>query len=142
MATFIINYFKEPPAKEEIRDKETVDKMYSHWSFRIFYSVYFAYILAHLCRKNIAVALPVMGQELGYTNLQLGILGSSLYMTCGVGKFINGIFADKSNVRTFLPTAMILSAIVNLCFVASTLWVTPGQISFFGLPASTVLLWV
>jgi len=142
MSNFIVNYFKEPPIKEEIQDKEKVDKMYKHWSFRIFYSVYLAYIIAHLCRKNIAVALPFIGQDLGYTNTQLGILGSSLYMTYGIGKFCNGILADRSNVRTFLPTAMIISAIANLCFAYSAVFITPGHVSFFGLPASTILLWI
>lgn len=142
MSNFIVNYFKEPPIKEEIQDKEKVDKMYKHWSFRIFYSVYLAYIIAHLCRKNIAVALPFIGQDLGYTNTQLGILGSSLYMTYGIGKFCNGILADRSNVRTFLPTAMIISAIANLCFAYSAVFITPGHVSFFGLPSSTILLWI
>ena len=77
MSNFIIDYFKEPPIKEEIQDKQKVDKMYKHWTWRIFISVYIAYIVAHFCRKNIAVALPFIGQDLGYTNTQLGILGSS-----------------------------------------------------------------
>ena len=81
MANIITNFFKEPPIKEEIQDKAKVDKMYKHWGIRIFISCYIAYIIAHLCRKNIAVALPFIGQDLGYTNTQLGILGSSLYMT-------------------------------------------------------------
>ena len=142
MSNFIIDYFKEPPIKEEIQDKQKVDKMYKHWTWRIFISVYIAYIVAHFCRKNIAVALPFIGQDLGYTNTQLGILGSSLYMTYGIGKFCNGILADRSNVRTFLPTAMIISAIANICFVYSAVVITPGHVSFFGLPSATILLWV
>ena len=142
MANFIIDFFKEPPIKEEIQDKEKVDKLYRHWTWRIFISCYLAYIIAHLCRKNIAVALPFIGQDLGYTNTQLGILGSSLYMTYGIGKFCNGILADRSNVRTFLPTAMIISAIANLCFAFSAVFITPGHVSFFGLPSATILLWV
>lgn len=142
MANFIANFFKEPPIKEEIKDPKVVDKMYRHWTWRIFLSCYFAYIIAHLCRKNIAVALPFIGSDLGYTNTQLGILGSSLYMTYGIGKFCNGILADRSNVRTFLPTAMIISAIANVCFVFSSVFITPGHVSFFGLPSATVLLWV
>lgn len=142
MANVILNFFKEPPIKEEIQDKEKIDKMYKHWTWRIFISVYFAYIVAHFCRKNIAVALPFIGQDLGYTNTQLGILGSSLYITYGVGKFFNGILADRSNVRTFLPTAMILSAIANVCFVLSAVFITPGHVSFFGLPSAAILLWI
>lgn len=142
MANILARFFKEPPIIEEIQDTEKVDKMYKYWSWRIFYSVYIAYIVAHFCRKNIAVALPFIGQDLGYTNTQLGILGSSLYVVYGIGKFCNGILADRSNVRTFLPTAMILSAIANICFAYSAIFITPGKVSFFGLPSATILLWV
>lgn len=135
-------FFAEPPAAEPIQDEQKVASMYKHWRWRIFYSSFIAYVVFHLCRKNIAVALPSMGQALNLTNTQLGILGSTLYVTYGIGKFVNGVIADKSNVRTFLPTALILSAICNICFVLSALFVTPGHISFFGLPSATVLLWL
>lgn len=142
MANKFIEFFKEPQAKETIKDKEKIDKMYSHFRWRIFYSSFIAYVVFHLCRKNIAVALPSMGAALNLSNTELGLLGSSLYVTYGIGKFVNGVLADKSNVRTFLPTALILSAICNLCFVISTMIITPGHVSFFGLPSATVLLWI
>lgn len=135
-------FFAEPPAAEPIQDKEKVASMYKHWRWRIFYSSFIAYVVFHLCRKNIAVALPAMGKALSLSNTQLGILGSTLYVTYGIGKFVNGVIADKSNVRTFLPTALILSAICNFCFVLSAIFVTPGHISFFGLPSATILLWL
>lgn len=142
MTNKFIEFFKEPPAKETIQDKEKVDKMYSHFRWRIFYSSFIAYVVFHICRKNIAVALPSMGAALNLSNTELGILGSSLYVTYGIGKFVNGVLADKSNVRTFLPTALILSAVCNLLFVFSSVVITPGHASFFGLPSATILLWV
>ena len=135
-------FFAEPPAKETIQDSEKVASMYKHWRWRIFYSSFIAYVVFHICRKNMAVALPVMSTDLGLSNTQLGILGSTLYVTYGIGKFVNGVVADRSNVRTFLPTALILSAICNICFVLSAVFVTPGHASFFGLPSATVLLWL
>ena len=142
MLKAIGNFFAEPPAKETIQDSEKVASMYKHWRWRIFYSSFIAYVVFHICRKNMAVALPVMSHDLGLSNTQLGVLGSTLYITNGIGKFINGVVADRSNVRTFLPTALILSAICNICFVLSAVFVTPGHISFFGLPSATVLLWL
>lgn len=137
-----LNFFKEPPKIDEIQDKQKVDSMYKHWRWRIFYSSFIAYVVFHLCRKNIAVALPSMGKALNLSNTELGLLGSTLYVTYGIGKFINGVIADKANVRAFLPTALILSAICNFCFVLSAVFITPGHISFFGLPSATVLLWI
>lgn len=136
------NFFKEPPAIEQIQDKEKVDSMYSHWRMRIFYSCFIGYTVFYLCKKNIAVALPGLSEEFGYTNTELGLLGSSLYLTYGIGKFVNGVLADGSDVRKFLPTALIMTAIANLCFALSAVFITPGEISFFGLPTNTILLWL
>ena len=142
MTNRFIEFFKEPPAREVTMSEEEIRDTYEHFRWRIFYSSFVAYVVFHLCRKNIAVALPSMGKALNLSNTELGLLGSSLYITYGMGKFINGVLADKSNVRTFLPTALILSAICNICFVLSALFVTPGHVSFFGLPSATVLLWL
>lgn len=135
-------FFNEPAAIEQIKDKETVDSMYSHWRMRIFYSCFIGYTVFYLCKKNIAVALPGLSEEFGYTNTELGLLGSSLYLTYGIGKFVNGVLADGSDVRKFFPTALIMTAIANLCFALSAVFVTPGEVSFFGLPTNTILLWL
>ena len=142
MANAFIEFFKEPPAKPVTMNQEEVKKTYTHYRWRIFYSSFIAYVVFHICRKNIAVALPSMGKALNLSNTELVLLGSTLYVTYGIGKFVNGVIADKANVRTFLPTALILSAICNLCFVLSAVFITPGHVSFFGLPSATVLLWV
>lgn len=137
-----LDFFREPKVQPVTMTDEEVKKTYTHFRWRIFYSSFIAYVVFHLCRKNIAVALPAMGADLHLSNTELGILGSTLYVTYGIGKFINGVIADKANVRTFLPTALILSAICNLCFVISATVITPGHVSFFGLPSATVLLWI
>ena len=138
----LLQFFKEPPAKEVIQDKEQIKKSYAHWRLRIFYACFIGYTVFYLCKKNIAVALPGLSTEYGYSNTELGLLGSSLYLTYGIGKFVNGVIADRADVRKFLPTALILTAIANLCFGLSAVFITPGHVSFFGLPANTILLWL
>ncbi len=142
MLSNLAQFFKEPPVKEIIQDGEKVKSMYAHWRFRIFYACFIGYTVFYLCKKNIAVALPGLSSEYGYSNTELGLLGSSLYLTYGVGKFINGVLADASDVRKFLPTALIMTAIANLCFALSAVFITPGHVSFFGLPTNTILLWL
>ena len=137
--TAFSNFFKEPPIKEEIGDKEKVDSMYSHWRMRIFYSCFIGYTIFYLCKKNIAVALPGISTEFGYSMTELGILGSSLYLTYGIGKFVNGVLADGSDVRKFLPMALIMTALANIAFA-----LTPSVINLFGLSQETsamILLW-
>lgn len=142
MLSSIFQFFKEPPAKEVTGSEEEIKKSYSHWRLRMFYSCFIGYTTFYLCKKNIAVALPGLSAEFGYSNTELGLLGSSLYLTYAIGKFVNGVLADSSDVRKFLPTALILSAIANLCFLLSAFFITPGHASFFGLPSGTVLLWM
>ncbi len=142
MVSKFLEFFKEPPVKPQIEDKETVDKMYAHWRLRMFYSCFIGYTVFYLCKKNIAVALPGLSDEFGYSNTELGLIGSSLYLTYGIGKFVNGVLADGSDVRKFLPTALIMTAIANLCFALSAVFITPGEFTFFGLPTNTILLWL
>ncbi len=139
---FLLNFFKEPPAQPQIENKDEVKKTYSNYRLQIFTSCFIGYAVFYLCKKNIAAALPSMATELNYSNLELGIIGSSLYLTYAVGKFVNGMLADRSDVRKFLPTGLILSALANIFFALSFLVFTPGKFTFFGLPSATILLWI
>lgn len=136
----IVGFFKEPPPATPIEDKEVVKKQYAHWRLRLFYSAFIGYVVFYLCKKNIATALPLISKELGYTNTELGILGSSLYFTYAIGKFINGVLADNSDVRKFLPFALAMSAVCNLGIVVSSIFIHPGSFSVFGVPSATILL--
>ena len=138
----LLDFFKEPAVAEAITDKKEIDKKYAHFRWRIFYSCFIGYAMFYLCKKNIAAALPSMSTELGYSNLELGVIGSSLYLTYAIGKFVNGMIADRSDVRKFLPTGLILAGLANICFALSFFIFTPGQFTFLGLPSATILLWV
>lgn len=136
------SFFKEPPAIEEIQDKEKVDRLYAQWRMRIFLSMFFGYIIFYTCRKNISVALPVMQQTLGYNTVELGLLGSSLYFSYAIGKFVNGIVADNTNVKRMLPAALFISALTNILFVVCAYFIPTEPISIFGLPPVSILLWM
>lgn len=133
-------FYKEPPIAEPIQDSEKVDSMYKHWRLRIFYACFIGYTIFYLCKKNIAVALPGIMSEFHYSATELGLLGSSLYLTYGIGKFVNGVLADGSDVRKFLPSALLMTAVANILFALS-----PMFVGVFGLGDKTfamVLLWV
>ena len=42
------DFLKEPPAIAPIEDKQEVDKAYSHWRMRIFYSCFIGYTVFYL----------------------------------------------------------------------------------------------
>ena len=138
----IKNFYKEPVPAEPITDQTVIEKTYAQWRMRIFLSMFFGYIIFYTCRKNISVALPAIQEALGYNAVELGLLGSSLYFSYAAGKFINGIIADNTNAKRILPSALFISAIVNILFVICAHFVPSGKISIFGLPPVSILLWV
>ena len=135
----LMAFYKEPPVKEEIQDSEKVASMYKHWRLRIFYACFIGYTIFYLCKKNIAVALPGIMKEFDYSATELGLLGSSLYLTYGIGKFVNGVLADGSDVRKFLPTALLMTALANIAFALA-----PSAVHILGLStkmSAMILLW-
>ena len=95
------DFFKEPPYAEPIKDEGEIKKKYRYFRIRMFYACFVGYIVFHFVKKNLAVAMPDMAADLGYTNTELGLLGASLYLTYGIGKFVNGILSDTSNRQIF-----------------------------------------
>ena len=50
-----------------------------------------------------------------FSETELGIIGSVLFFTYAIGKFTNGFLADRSNIRRFMSTGLLVTALVNLC---------------------------
>lgn len=111
------------------------------------YSLFIGYALFYFCRKNLSVALPVLAKELHYNNTQLGILGASLYVTYGIGKFASGVLGDHSNARLMMVTGVVLSAVMNVLFGMSSslgaltaFWALNGLFQSLGVPPCARLL--
>ena len=51
------------------------------------------YGMFYFCRKNISVALPLLSRDLGFSNAELGVLGSLLYVSYGLSKASIGLVA-------------------------------------------------
>ncbi len=45
---------------------------------------------------------------------QLGLIGSAFLFVYAVGKFVNGFIADYCNIRRFMATGLLVSAVINL----------------------------
>ena len=133
MLRTIGNYFKAPPDVPVIENKEEIDAKYRRFRIEAFTASFIGYTVFHLTKKNIGAALPELSTHLGYTNLQLGILGSSLYFTYAFGKFINGVIADKADAKKFLTAALFMSAIANIAFGLSP-YIIPKDFMLFGQP--------
>ena len=110
------------------------------WS--TFLSATLGYGMYYVCRLSLNVVKKPIVEEGIFSETELGIIGSVLFFTYAVGKFTNGFLADRSNIKRFMSTGLLVTALVNLClgFIHSfvlfaVLWGISGwfqSMSFYG----------
>ena len=105
------------------------------------------YAMFYFVRKNLAVAMPVMEEQLGVSKSQLGLFLTMHGLLYGVSKFANGIIGDRANARWFMVAGLVGSAVLNVCFGMSSavlwlgvLWMANGWVQGMGFPPCARLL--
>jgi sugar phosphate permease len=118
-----------------------------YWRRRILWAATVTYAIYYLCRVNISIAIPFLQRSLGYSKTELGMVASSLQVPYGLGKFLNGLIADRTNPRYFMAAGLLLSGISNLAFSASAalpilalVWALNGWFQSMGFPSGARLL--
>ena len=101
--------FAEPDPKPTIQDEKQIEKTYMFWRNSILITSYIIYVVAHLGRKSFSIVMPFMESSIGITTKDQGLILAVSSVIYGIGKFINGSIADRSNVRTLLPINLILA---------------------------------
>lgn len=93
-----------PPLKV---DDEKMQQYYKKLRLSTFFASTIGYALYHICRTSLNVMKgPIM--ESGILNAtQLGVIGSIMLFTYAIGRFVNGLLADHSNIKRFMVTGMI-----------------------------------
>lgn len=139
--------FKAAPNVPQLKDDEEIRRKYRQWRIRMMYATFIGYALFYFCRKNISIALPAIGTDLGFTNAQLGMFGSVLYIVYGSGRFINGVLADKCNPRYFMSFGLLMAALMNVFFGLSSsfwclalFWALNGWFQSMGFPPCSKVL--
>ena len=127
----IIDYYSAPKEIPVTMTDEQVAKAYKKGRIDIFASCFLGYTMFYLTRKNISVALPVLSSDLGFSNIELGILGSALYFSYAIGKFVNGVLADRADANKFMTISILISAISNILFAISPM-IFPTTMYFMG----------
>ncbi len=110
----------QPDAATPIQGQEEIHRQYRYWRIRILYSLFIGYAVFYFLRKNLSAATPDLLSDLNLTKTQVGLLWSALYLSYGIGKFINGILGDRANPRYFMAIGLLLSAIANILFGLSS----------------------
>ncbi|WP_289713024.1 MFS transporter [uncultured Muribaculum sp.] len=112
-----------------------------------FISATCGYALYYVCRLSMNIVRKPIVDDGVFSETQLGIIGSCLFFVYAVGKLANGFLADRCNVRRFMATGLLLTAIVNLVlgmtemfWVFALLWGLNGWFQSMGAPAGVVSL--
>lgn len=99
---------RTPTADELVRLKR--------WRNSTFAVMLFGYVGYYICRKNLSAAVPLMGDEFGYSNSELGLIALYSEIAYAVGKLINGPLADRIGGKSIFLTGMIGAILCNLAF--------------------------
>ncbi len=142
MSNAIIRFFQPSPEKEAlVEDGKLLRKL--QWS--VFLSATIGYGLYYVCRLSLNVVKKPLVDGGILTENELGIVGSALFFTYAIGKFVNGFLADRVNIKHFMGIGLILSSLVNLVlgfshsfWVFAILWGVNGWAQSMGAPCCVV----
>ena len=107
-----------------LADGLAINPRFRRWQWRTFVISWLTYASFYLCRVNIAVALPAIQADLGWDTSTVGWIGSVFLWVYALGQLINGTLGQKAGARWFVGAGMLVSAICNAAFGASSgFWV-------------------
>jgi OPA family glycerol-3-phosphate transporter-like MFS transporter/OPA family sugar phosphate sensor protein UhpC-like MFS transporter len=130
-----------------LQDPAEIKAQYRYWQRRILLSTIIGYAMFYFVRKNLSVAMPEMGKDLGISKTDLGLFLTLHGLLYGLSKFANGMLGDRTNARTFMAAGLLLSAVVNVFFGFSSavftlglLWMLNGWVQGMGFPPCARLM--
>lgn len=89
------------------------------WRISTFWVCLIGYVGYYICRGNLSAAFPLLEQEFGYSNTQLGLIAALSEIAYAVGKFINGPLADRIGGRRIFLIGMAGAIFWNIVFSMS-----------------------
>ena len=121
MSKFIDFYKTSKPSEQKVAPEKS-EKLYKRLRFESFIAGTLGYSLYYVCRTS----LNVMKQPIidsGFLDAaQLGVVGSCLLFAYAIGKFVNGFLSDHSNIKRFMATGLLVSALCNFLLGALGFW--------------------
>ncbi|WP_242085237.1 MFS transporter [Aestuariivivens sediminis] len=143
----MIKYFKKSTPKENLILDVEQDEFYNKLKWEVFLSATLGYGLYYVCRLSLNVIKKPIVDTGVLTESDLGLIGSALFFTYAIGKLTNGFLADHSNIRRFMYTGLIVSALANLImgFTSTFIffamcWGINGWVQSMGAPSCIVSL--
>ncbi len=83
---------------------------------RTLFTLWITYALMYFGRVNMAIALPFIEQEFGWTTASLSLISGAFFAVYALGQLVNGILGDHLSARWFVFVGLLGTALMNLCF--------------------------
>lgn len=111
----ILNFYRlSPPITGGERNDPTLQQRFKRIRLATFLSATMGYGIYYVCRLSMNIVRKPIVEDGVFSETELGIIGSCLFFVYAVGKLTNGFLADRSNVKRFMSTGLLCSAIINL----------------------------
>lgn len=130
MLRALLAWFKTGPDRPPLStDPSEISRVYHKKRWSVFLALTLGYGFFYVVRLNFSVVKKPLLDEGVFSATQMGLIGSALLGVYALGRFSNGFLTDRANIRRFMATALLCSALVNLLL---------GTLSWF---VAFVLLW-
>ena len=118
------------------------NKTLKWWQWETLLVTMGGYALYYVIRKNLSIAMPLLG-DIGVSKVQLGAFLTCGGIVYGVGRFLNGIVADRNSARKVMAIGLFICSFVNVLFGLSDFLVLGGAAPVVkeGAAAATALVW-
>lgn len=137
----LYSYFRISKPSQVKVPQEQVPQEYRRLRNRTFWGATAAYSIYYVCRMTLSVVKQPLIDDGILSAGDLGLIGSALLFVYAIGKFINGFVADYCNVRKFMATGLIASALINLLLGAFGFIGTAVSVPGFVVMLLFALLW-
>ncbi|MFH6770059.1 MFS transporter [Gaetbulibacter aquiaggeris] len=143
----ITSFYTALLAVEVIENPNEIKKKYNRSRWSVFMAATIGYSLFYVCRLSLSVVKKPIVDSGILSDSEIGMIGSALFFAYAIGKLTNGFLADRSNIRRFMSTGLLLTALINLAlgFITSftafaILWGFSGWFQSMGAAPSVVAL--
>lgn len=94
----------------------TRGKSFPYWQKRTIFVLWLTYGMLYLGRANLAVALPLIEVQFGWTTISTGLVSSAFFGVYAIGQLINGSLGDHLSTRYFVFVGLLGTALMNFLF--------------------------
>ena len=142
----VLGFFR-PVADAASLDPAHAARIASRWQTSVFLSITLGYTIYYVTRLPMSVARVPMISTGVVTIGEVTVLDTVFLVTYGIGKTLNGFLADRTSARRVFATALLASALANLVFGVSSMfvafviaWTINGWVQSVGVPVSGVVM--